>query len=292
MDIGRYERPETREKAYALIAEERGLPIAGGVWSHMMVKSVPLAVDLSDLDLRYIRDSGDKVEIGAMTTAREAEISPLLAVEYGPLFRDARAISWRATQNIITVGGGVAGKYGFSDINTVLLALDAELHFHGGLRIDMGSFLAAPRDKPFLLEKIAVGKGVKAAFQSLRVTANDFAILNACAAYHRGAWRIAVGARAPAAPRPAQSARAKGDEGHPTEAAAGRAGEAASAELSFGDDTRAARPIAVPSLPSLSKEQSGGFQVTISSGKRKAVDLECNPGKTWPTRCAWLAIRK
>jgi len=239
MDIGRYERPETREKAYALIAEERGLPIAGGVWSRMMVKSVPLAVDLSDLDLRYIRDSGDKVEIGAMATAREAEISPLLAVEYGPLFRDATShLVGVQLRNIITVGGGVAGKYGFSDINTVLLALGAELHFHGGLRIDMGSFLAAPRDKPFLLEKIAVGKGVKAAFQSLRVTANDFAVLNACAAYHEGAWRIAVGARPAAARLSAEAARALGAEGRPSEAAAGRAGEAASAELSFGDDTR------------------------------------------------------
>ncbi|MHB0898452.1 MAG: FAD binding domain-containing protein [Spirochaetales bacterium] len=239
MEIGRYERPKTIEEAYALIVEEHGLPVAGGAWSHLMVKSAPLAVDLSDLEMRYIRDAGDRVEIGAMATARDVELSLPLAAEFGPLFRDATShLVGVQLRNIITVGGSVAGKYGFSDINTVLLALNAELYFHGGQRIDMGSFLAAPRDKPFLLEKIAVRKGARAAFQSLRVTANDFAILNACAAYREGAWRIAVGARPAAARLGTEAARALGNEGRPSEAAARRAGEAAAAELGFGDDTR------------------------------------------------------
>lgn len=239
MDIGRYERPGNTDEAYKLIAEEHGLPIAGGAWSHMMVKSVPLAVDLSYLNLRYISDLGDTVEIGAMATARDVELSLPLAAEFGPLFRDTTShLVGVQLRNIITVGGSVAGKYGFSDINTVLLALNAELYFHDGHRIDMGSFLAAPRDKPFLLEKITAWKGVKAAFQSLRVTANDFAILNACAAYREGKWRVAVGARPAAARLSAEAAGVLGGEGRPSEAAAGRAGEAAAAELGFGDDTR------------------------------------------------------
>ena len=239
MEIGRYERPKTIEEAYALIAAEHGLPVAGGAWSHMMVKSVPLAVDLSGLSLRYIRDAGETVEIGAMATARDAETSSPLAAEFGPLFRDATShLVGVQLRNIITLGGSVAGKYGFSDINTVLLALNAELYFHGGHRIDMESFLTAPRDKPFLLEKIVARKGAKAAFQSLRATANDFAILNACAAYREGAWRIAVGARPAAARLGTEAARALGNEGRPSEAAARRAGEAAAAELGFGDDTR------------------------------------------------------
>ena len=239
MDIGRYERPKAIEEAYTLITEEHGLPVAGGAWSRLMAKSVPLAVDLSDLGMRYIRDTGESVEIGAMSTARDAELSSLLAAEFGTVFRDATShLVGVQLRNIITVGGSVAGKYGFSDMNTVLLALDAELCFYAGDRLDMGRFLAAPRDKPFLLEKIAARKGARAAFKSLRVTANDFAILNACAAYREGAWRVAVGARPAAARLSLEAARALGDRGRASEAAARRAGDAAAAELAFGDDTR------------------------------------------------------
>lgn len=239
MEIGRYERPRTLEEAYTLIVEGRGLPIAGGAWSRMTVKTAALAVDLSDLDLRFIRNSGDVLEIGAMTTARDMETSPLLAKEFGNLFRDATShIVGVQLRNLITVGGTVAGKFGFSDLNTALLALGATLVFHGENQLDMASFLAAPREKPHFLEKVLVRKGIGAAFQSLRVTMNDFAILNASASYLEGQWRIAVGARPAAARLSRKAADILGGEGRPSGETAARAGEAASSELSFGDDTR------------------------------------------------------
>lgn len=239
MEIGSYRRPKTMDEAYALIVGQGGFPVAGGAWSHMTVKRAELAVDLSDLGLNYIRDAGKAIEIGAMTAARDLETSELLAAEYGTLFNDAmRHIVGVQLRNLVTAGGTIAGKYGFSDLVTVLLALNASLGFYGGESVSVADFLAAPRGKPFFLEKITAGKGARAAFQSLRLTKNDFAVLNVCAAYAEGAWRVAVGARPAAARQSRAAAEALGREGHPSEATAGRAGEAAAEELSFGEDVR------------------------------------------------------
>ncbi|MFA6365992.1 MAG: FAD binding domain-containing protein [Candidatus Hydrogenedentales bacterium] len=239
MEISRYERPKTMDEAYSLIVEQRGLPVAGGAWMHLTVKKTALAVDLSGLDLRYVRDVGDAIEIGAMATARDLETSSLLAAEFGNIFSEATShLVGVQLRNVISVGGSVAGKFGFSDLVTVLTAMNASLRFYGGAMADISGFLAAPKDGPFFLEKIVVKKGAKAAFQSLRVTKNDFAVLNACASFAEGGWRIAVGARPAASRLSPAAADVLGREGAPAMEAAGRAGDAAAAELSFGDDTR------------------------------------------------------
>lgn len=238
METGSYARPKTMDEAYSLIVEQRGLPVAGGAWTQMTVKKAALAVDLSDLNLRYIRDAGDTIEIGAMTTARDVEISALLATEFGGLFKDATShIVGVQLRNVVTAGGAIAGRYGFSDLITTLVALNAFLRFHNGGKIDLSTFLATPRE-PFLLEKIIVAKGARAAFKSLRQTRNDFAVLNACAAFADGVWRVAVGARPAAARLSLAASELLGGEGRPSAEVTGRAGAAAAAELSFGEDTR------------------------------------------------------
>jgi CO/xanthine dehydrogenase FAD-binding subunit len=239
MEIGRFARPRGLEEALELIVEQKGLPVAGGAWLHLGARKIDLAVDLSACGLRYILDRGENVEIGAMATARDLETSPVLEVNFGQLFRTTLAhIVGVQLRNVVTAGGTVAGKYGFSDLNTLLLALDAKVVMHGGPAVDMASFLAAPRDTPFLLEKIIVPKKTRAAFQSLRITNNDFAVLNACAALRDGSWRLTVGSR-PASARLCPGAAAILEKSMRIDEAAARlAGEMAAEEVSFGDDTR------------------------------------------------------
>lgn len=239
MEISRYTRPKTLDEAYTLIRENGGFPLGGGAWVHMNMRKVDLAVDLCALDLRYIAERGDTIEIGAMATARDLEISPLLKDVFGELFRNATEhLVGVQLRNVITIGGTVAGKYGFSDIITVLAALDASLVMYKDKPVDIISFLTTARDEPYLLEKIVVDKNVRASFQSVRVTKNDFAILNACAARAGDAWRVAVGGR-PAAARLSEKAAAVLD-GNPSPSGdlVGRAAQAAASELSFGSDTR------------------------------------------------------
>lgn len=239
MEIGTYVRPASLDEAYSLIAEKRAFPLGGGAWAHMNARKAEIAVDLEGLGLRYIREEGGNIEIGAMTTARDCETSPLLRETFGGLFREATChLVGVQLRNIITIGGTVAGKYGFSDVITTLLALDASLVFHRDGEAKLADFLLAPRETPFLLEKIVVGKGRKAAFGSVRITRNDFAILNACASFDGASWKIAVGARPAAARLAPRAAAFLGAERSPSPELAGRAAALAAEEMVFGDDHR------------------------------------------------------
>lgn len=240
MEIKEYVRPASLDEAYSLVVEKKGFPLGGGAWVHMNVRSVDLAVDLSALNLTYIVDKGDTVEIGAMATARQIETSNLLNQAFSGAFaRATEHLVGVQLRNLITIGGTVAGKYGFSDLVTLLVALDAKLVLYRDKTIDIASFLAASRETPYLIEKIIVEKNPSVAFQSVRVTQNDFAILNASAAFHNGkGWQIAVGARPAAARLAVKAVQYLGTNQKPDELTAKEAGRIASEEISFGSDVR------------------------------------------------------
>ncbi len=239
MLIGRYECPGGLKEAYDLVAGHKGTPVGGGAWLHLGSKRIELAVDLAGCGLRFIADKGDFVEIGAMATARDLETSGVLQACFGSQFRRAvEHIVGVQLRNLISLGGTVAGKYGFSDLITLLLALDARVVLFGREAVDLSVFLTSARDIPFLLEKVIVHKNVKSSFMSLRIANNDFAVLNACAAFREGSWRVAVGARPAAARLSINAATALGNDPCPDMPAARLAGEAAAEELSFGDDMR------------------------------------------------------
>ena len=240
MRIGRYERPATIDEAATLVFKEGGLPLGGGVWTNQHSRPVALVVDLSKLGLDRVEDRGKEIAIGAMTTARSLETSALLEKEFGGVFaRATEHIVGVQLRNVVTLGGSVAGKYGFSDIAILMLALDAKLLFHDGTSVGIEQFLLGPRDKPFLIVGLTLPKGSRAAYQSLRITANDFPVLNACASYGEGVWRLAVGSRPAAARLCPLAASLLGADPEPDKEAAGRAGTKAAEELFFGDDLRA-----------------------------------------------------
>jgi len=252
MEISRLERPKTLDEAYGHIVERKAFPLGGGAWSRMSSKTVELAVDLSALDLRYIREKGEQIEIGAMATARDIETSVLLEKTFGPMLRKAVShIVGVQMRNIVTVGGTVAGRYGFSDLNTALLALDATVVLYRGGERSLESFLSsssatsadehdgAADNLPILIEKIVIGtKSGHGAFQSVRNTTADLPILNVAAAYGKSGWRIAVGAR-PGSARSAKKAMAiLGTNARPELAVIREAALAAAQEMSFGNDLR------------------------------------------------------
>ncbi len=240
MKIQRYVRPKSLDEAYSLVRDEKGFLLGGGAWSRMNSRTVELAVDLSSLDLDYIKSSGSRVEIGAMTTARDIETSAELQKRLGSILSDAVAhIVGVQLRNIITVGGTVAGKYGFSDLLTALLALDAKVGLYGDGEVPIEEFLGAKSNEPKLVEKVIIETGdVKAAYASVRKSRTDFAALNAAAVRRNGSWRVAVGARPGSAQLSAEAAKQLGSEKTPSEESAKQAGEAAASELSFGSDLR------------------------------------------------------
>ena len=244
MEIARLERPRSLEEAYEYIVNHKAFIIGGGAWSRLSQKTVELAVDLSALNLRYVREQGTRIEIGAMATARDLETSAILLKAFGPVLRDAVShIVGVQMRNIVSVGGTVAGRYGFSDLNTALLALDAKVALYQGGEVSLEAFLSGHRgnagDGPMLIEKIFIDldKG-RGAYQSVRNTRSDLPILNAAVSFGKGGWRIAVGARPGSAKLAKKAAELLEGRARPDAATIAKAAAAAAEELSFGDDIR------------------------------------------------------
>ena len=109
-----YHKPATIEDAVKLMATlENAKALAGGQSLIAMMNFrfvVPdHLVDLAGIaSLSGINLDGGLLKIGAMTTQREIEFSPIIA-EAAPLFREALAlVGHRQTRNRGTIGGSLA----------------------------------------------------------------------------------------------------------------------------------------------------------------------------------------
>ena len=133
-----YEVAESADHAISLLGEhgEDAKLLAGG-HSLLPLMRVRLAaptvlVDIGRIgDLNYVRDGGDHVAVGALTTMEEAHFSELLARECPILAHTAGEVGDPQVRHRGTVGGTVAHADPASDIPTVLLALDATLVVKG-----------------------------------------------------------------------------------------------------------------------------------------------------------------
>lgn len=233
-------RPENAEEAYkALISKKSARLIGGGCFLRMGSKRIGLAVDLSNAGLDYINDTGKEIEIGAMTTLGTLERSDVLREYFGEMIRDSvKHIIGVQLRNIATIGATVYSKYGFSDPITALLALNADVHLYEGGRISLEEFLNEETRRRDLLEKIIIKKNVQAgAFETIRNSSVDYAILSVAACKLDSGIRIAVGARPRTAALSLKAMEYIDREGI-TEETSAKAGEIAAEELHYGSNCR------------------------------------------------------
>ncbi len=239
MNQPRYFKPASVDEAARLLTEhQKAVIIGGGAYMRLGSRKIEVAVDLFDAGLDFVRQTDAGLELGAMATFRMLETDPLVAgYADGVLVRAVERIVGVQMRNIITVGGTLFGRYGFSNLITALLALDAEVELHKAGRMPLDQFFATKPDPHDILTKVVMpAVAWRAAWQDLTRTVNDFAALNVAVARHDDQRRVVVGAR------PGRGCRCPGAE-KALEAggqdASIRAGEAAAAELEFGDDVRA-----------------------------------------------------
>jgi len=79
METDSYYRPESLEEAHELLQQEDVAVVGGGAFLRLSQKHFSKLLDLSKLDLDYIRETRETIEIGAYTTLRSLETSSLLA---------------------------------------------------------------------------------------------------------------------------------------------------------------------------------------------------------------------
>ena len=86
---------------------------------------------LSALGLDTIEETDTEIRIGAMATLRDLETNTALNAYTAGAVREAvRHIVGVQFRNCATVGGSIYGRFGFSDVLTLFLALDCEVELY------------------------------------------------------------------------------------------------------------------------------------------------------------------
>lgn len=197
MTIQNYVRAQSLQQAYDLCQNRRNRIVAGMLWLRQTGGSVNTAVDLCDLGLDTIEETADAFVIGAMTPLRKLELHPgFAAYTGGAAARALGDIVGVQFRNLATVGGSVYGRFGFSDVLTLLLALDAEVELYGAGRMPLAQFAELPQTTRDLLVRIYIKKTPGAvAYRAVRIARTDFPVLTCAASRLDGKVRLCVGAR-------------------------------------------------------------------------------------------------
>jgi aerobic carbon-monoxide dehydrogenase medium subunit len=133
-----YEVAESTDHAIELLGQygDEAKLIAGG---HSLIPLMRLRladpavlVDVDRLDdLRYVRDAGDKLAIGALTRHREVRNDPLVQEHCGILGRTAGLLGDPSVQHRGTLGGTLAHGDPSGDMPSVISALEGEIVVKG-----------------------------------------------------------------------------------------------------------------------------------------------------------------
>lgn len=189
-------QPSTLEEAYSILVKRKNNQILGGTaFLRMGNKRIGTGIELSNLNLDYIKEDEKFVEIGSMTTLRSLETSNIINNNFSILKDAVRDIIGIQFRNVVTVGGSVFSKYGFSDLIVALLCLDTEIETYKGGRISLDEFLNKGYEKDILTKIYIKKNNKKAVYKSMRNAKSDYPILNVSVSKIDNNFKICVGAR-------------------------------------------------------------------------------------------------
>ena len=232
LKIRQYVRPETLEEAYELCLKKNNRIIGGMLWLKMQDLSVNTAIDLQDLNLDTIEENEYEYSIGCMVSLRQLELHEgLNALTQGALSQSLAHIVGVQFRNLATIGGSIWGRFGFSDVLTLFMAIDAKVELYERGIMSIEEFADMPRTVRDLLIRIIVPKVRRTTvYRSQRNASTDFPVLACAVSKTADTVCCSVGAR----PGKAIIVRELPDD--PAEAA-----DYAVSRLSFGTNLRGSR---------------------------------------------------
>lgn len=204
--IQKYVRAQSLEEAWQLNQNKRNHVLGGMLWLRLGKGSINTAIDLCDLGLNTIEETEEQFSIGAMATLRDLELHGGLNAYSGNAVRNAvRDIVGVQFRNMATVGGSIWGRFGFSDVLTVFLAMDAYVELYKGGIIPLEQFAKMKKDKDILIRLIVKKTPCRVVYTAMRSQRTDFPVLACAVAHMNGQYRASIGAR------PARAILLRGD---------------------------------------------------------------------------------
>ena len=220
--------------------EKKANTLLGGCcFLRMGSKAIGTAIELSRLKLNYIKEDNECIEIGAYTTFRDLETSPVLKKNFnGIIPKSIEDIIGVQFRSIVTVGASVYSKYGFSDLLPALLCLDCQVELYKGGRMSLQDFLDKPYEKDILTRIFIKKDSRKAVYVNFRNAKSDFSLLNAAVSLFDNEFTVVLGAR-PMGAKKALNASKYLNENKISQESFDKASELAAEELIYGSNMRA-----------------------------------------------------
>jgi CO/xanthine dehydrogenase FAD-binding subunit len=194
--IQKYVRAQSLEEAWQLNQNKRNRILGGMLWLRLGKGSVGTAIDLCDLGLNTIEETEEQFSIGAMSTLRDLELHEGLNAYSSNAVRNAvKDIVGVQFRNMATVGGSIWGRFGFSDVLTVFLALDSYVELYKGGIVPLEDFAKMKKDNDILVRLIVKKTPCKVVYSAMRNQRTDFPVLACAVAQMNGEYRASIGAR-------------------------------------------------------------------------------------------------
>ena len=205
--IQKYVRAQSLEEAWQLNQNKRNRILGGMMWLRMGKGSIDTAIDLCDLGLDTITETDEEFIIGATATLRDFEKHDgLKAYTNNAIAEAVKNIVGVQFRNMATVGGSIWGRFGFSDVLTVFLALDSYVELYKGGIVSLETFAQMKYDNDILMRLIVKKIPCKVVYNAMRNQSTDFPVLTCAVSEVNGTYRAAIGAR------PARAVLIRNDE--------------------------------------------------------------------------------
>ena len=166
------------------------------LWTRLGKSTVTTAIDLCDLGLDTIEETAEEFSIGAMVSLRQLENHEgLSSYTQGAVKNAVKDIVGVQFRNMATVGGSIWGRFGFSDVLTVFLAMDTYVELYKGGIIPLQEFTAMKYDRDLLVRVIVKKAPGKFVYTSMRNQRTDFPVIACAVSQVDGKFRAVIGAR-------------------------------------------------------------------------------------------------
>lgn len=194
--IRNYVRAQSLEEAYTLNQNKHNRVIGGMLWLKMGTGAMDTAIDLSALGLDAIEETNEQFSIGAMVTLRQIERHEgLNAYTQGACEKAVKDIVGVQFRNMATVGGSLWGRFGFSDVLTVFMAMDSYVELYKGGVVPLKQFAQMKPDRDILVRLIVKKSPLRIAYQTMRNQRTDFPVIACAVSEVNGMGQAVIGAR-------------------------------------------------------------------------------------------------
>ena len=142
LKIKSYVKVNSIAEANQLNQKKSACVLGGMIWLKMGNRNVSTAIDLSGLGLDTFQELEDEYVIGCMIILRDLEMDKSLnTFTQGAIRESLRHIVGVQFRNCTTVGGSIFGRYGFSDVLSMFLAMDTWVDSYQAGRIPLAEFV-------------------------------------------------------------------------------------------------------------------------------------------------------